>query len=137
MLKRLISAYLRAFYRVHNAAPPTMQPREVVLLDGVAANTSRWLTTRGRLILTTERLIYSPFNLGVWPLTILAPRLEIELEKVSAIGPDRRKIAPSGFLGVPRFQVETAHGPTYRFQVPNAPVWEREIRNILTTRYAR
>lgn len=114
--------YLRADFILRSS--------EELVLDSVASLVRGLLPTRGRLVLTTQRLLYMP----LYPRFV--PRIwkteEIDLLDIEHVSEGRwlRGIW-GGFPGAPLFQIQLRDRTVYQFQTLGAGRWRREIEELV------
>lgn len=113
---------------------PSLAENEQMVRDSMAASLtgSRW-PTQGRLILTTERLIYRPAAFR--PIPVAPPigqRLDIVLSEISRVElrTGIRRMW-GGYPGLPLFEVRLNDDTMYVFQVPEAQYWQQSIANLI------
>ena len=128
--RRRIVNWLRWPYSV---AVLSLGENERVVLDSVSSLVRVLLPTQGRLVLTTERLIYIPWYLRILPRWLLGwSRVEIDLSQIRSV--DRRSWFRGlwgGLPGLPLFSVCLEDGSTHTFQVFFAGYWRRDIEKLI------
>jgi len=103
---------------------------ERIMLDGPASLLRGLLPTRGRLVLTTRRLVYMPMYPRFVPRWW--PRLEVPLEDIESI--TRRSWLRGLWGGLPGLPVSRARlksGETFTFQTLFAGYFRREVQRLI------
>lgn len=96
-----------------------MRPNEIIIMERGANHVKFLFVKSGNLVLTNQRLIFSPY--------LSSKVVGIELAKITAARKSFKILYPSPCL----LKVETTDGETFEFVVPKTKLWESNISNAI------
>ncbi len=134
ILQGSVGQITRALRWIFANDDPKLADDEDVLMDTIGSRAHGLIfVTQGRLMLTSQRLIYMPIYLRMIPRWRFPwRRVDIQLTEVDSVlsGSWQRRLW-SAFPGLPIFSVESATGKKYVFQTFHAKSWQHEIERLI------
>lgn len=122
----------RGLIELYGIGVPPCSDDEQVVRDGVAGLLRGVFGNRGRLLLTTHRLIFMSMQPPSMPRrSILHPRIEIDLREIKRLeGRHWLRRFWSPLPGFPLLTVTLDQSNCYTFQVKDADKWHRDIEQL-------
>jgi hypothetical protein len=128
-LRRALHWGERTLQQIYDTETPPLSDDEYVIRDGPASLLRGFFGNRGRLFLTTHRIIFLSMRSASMPnSTLLYPRIEVTFSDIERV--ERRhwlRRLWSHSPGLPLFSVILRDGRSYTFQIHAAGQWRSDI----------